>query len=150
MKTGEVDKLMNKQRQMIKTISSLMKPIGGRGVVYRCMPYNQETGKSRLLNSEGNVAGTGDILPVDSFTSTSRNPLKALRFAGIEGDILEIQVDEDTRGISMSTADTFHDEEETLLDAGQSLEIVDVIEGSKVSHRFISNVRYIKAKMHAR
>ena len=67
----------------------------------------------------------GEFHELDTFWSTTRDPAVAYSFVS-DGAMLEIEAPGDTWGVTLSSEDTKHWEDETILDMGQYFQVASV------------------------
>ena len=105
-------------QRILDTLVEQMKPLEEVQMLYRGINHVPE----QLADAD-----PGDVVDVDSFMSCSRDPSKAYNFTEFEpgGVLLEIESGLMTQGITLSSADTDYEEEETILNFGQRMEILD-------------------------
>ena len=110
-------------RDIIKALEENLSEIKQPQVVYRGLKelLKPISGKERIE--------VGDVVPIDSYLSTSRAPMKAMGFAIAARKqplvtFLELDTAPDTRAITFSN--TFEKADETVLGAGQVLEIKSI------------------------
>ena len=104
-------------------LSELMVPLGEASRVYR--------GESLPMYrwAEGSPVKVGSRVLLKSFMSTSRNPATAMQFvSGETAPLLEIEAGPDARGMVLANEDTKAREFETVIDAGQWIEVVEIIQ----------------------
>ena len=108
---------------VVNRISKVMKPSEKPQKLYRGIPHELEP-QSGFKNVR-----VGDVLTLDTFTSTSRNPITAAGFSTVDGQpdstFIEIDVPEGARMTTFSNQNTDYNEFETLLDMGQQMEILE-------------------------
>ena len=131
------NKLEPQDQIMMKRIQSAMKPIGESPILFRGMsgfPTDPETGRTKYTFNEG------EVLPLDTFTSTSRNPEVAIRFSDAHRPekpsvVFEIHPDPNTKGIVLpDSTRAFLTEYETILDMGQKIQIEKVYDNIEAEH----------------
>ena len=114
--------------------------------VYRGFGGGVDLPQGHVLAEELEV---GQQLPIDSFMSTSRDPMMAKRFAGQAGMLMEIHPGEDTRGIILGNNFDNRAERETIFMPGQYLVVREVhqnVPSPDYSRQPVG--RYIVATLH--
>ena len=130
---GGIDNLHSAFKDELVKIESNMKPIEIPHTAYRGM--NPGTMHNPAVKKMWQGMKAGDMLSVDAFMSTTRDPLIALDdFAG-ETMLLDIRPDPKAECMVLSDDDTLMGEEETLFNYGQSF-VVDKV------HRNIKIYKY--------
>ena len=133
--------------ELVRDLTTLMRTIEDPFIVYRGV-------KERVRNERGEKVQAGDVLHLDSFTSTSRNPLTALPFSrrsenGRAMSFMEILPSKNAKAISLDNEDTKYEEDETLFGLGQLLIIDKVYENVHVDFGFGPELigQYIVARL---
>ena len=123
----------------ISHLIGLMKPIKTDQTLYRSM-YSSFDGRSKDWVESMNP---GDVLDIDAFMSTSRNPEVAGTFGNY---FMELRLsDPDVVGITTNDTDKNNRQEfETIIGPGQKLRIDSIEENVKLPNRY-SKVRFISA-----
>ena len=125
------------EKEVLNIISDIkhhMKPIEEPQITYRGL-----TGK--LLNKEGKLVQSGDVVDVDAFMSTSRSPYMAL-FHFSNDIFMEIYSDPRARAITLDNR--INGEKETIYDSDQKFKVISVKKKriAGISVNFISGVVY--------
>ena len=116
------------ETQLVKELVSLMSPTSQKQKVFRGI-----TGD--LNDVSGDMYSEGDVVTIDAFTSTSRNPFTATSFMGIYNKVsenktavfMEIDIPEGVHAITLDNEDSDeYKEDETILNIGQQFEITSV------------------------
>ena len=125
--------LSTEYQNLVNALEKLMHPVQEQVVVYRGMPGRLEV---RLGDFETRSVQAGDILSINSFMSTSRNPMTAFEFVGAESEtstFLEIIPMATARAITLANDDTdSYNEDETIFGLIQELVIKEVYENWEV------------------
>ena len=144
MRIGDLDMFDGYYRQTVEILISAMKPLEVPQTLFRGVNYD-------IRNSHLRPAKPGDVLPVDSFLSTSRSAFVGASdwFASEDedrsSDFLEIQTTSNSQGLPITDVTGRFDEEETLLAPGQYLEVQEVIDDMVIKNL---KRRYLRMKLH--
>ena len=117
--------LSHEDMDTVYNISSFMKPIKNPYTVYRGI-------RNKLLNDVGELVKPGDVVIMDGFVSTSRDPSVAVDFAGyddprIHKTFIEIKPTSNSYAITLDNKPlTLPPEYETLFGPGQKLRIESI------------------------
>ena len=108
------ESLGGESRELAEGLEGVMQPLGVPQVLYR--------GVSRDILKGG---GEGATVQMDTYMSCSRNPATAIEFtySSMDGVLLEMDAGPGVYGATLSNNDTEFAEDETILAAGQQLEI---------------------------
>ena len=138
LRNNSIGALDNIEKMTVYQMQGMMKPLGRPQSLFRGLG-------EEFKNPSGEPISVGDVFPVDTFLSASRDPNVGTEYS--DGDFIELQTSPDTYGITLSDADpTYtHKESETILDLGQHAEVVDIIDDVQIDDR---SLRYVKMKIH--
>ena len=116
---GEIQSITDEEKGMMQSLQELMTPMNEPLTLYRGIP------ESMLLDDDGRSVEEGKIVSLKSFTSTSRDPYRAFEFTK-GGTFIELRTNQHTEAITLSNDDTAFNEEETIVNAGQSIYIEEI------------------------